>query len=203
MEMDIQVIPRVLFVILVILPILLAWLKGDQILDRIAARQKASLRNRRKRTTRALPLRKDTVRSILDAEEKCDEIDNRIAHKLGCYQDLYTQTRDSEATSLPMLADTENLLLSRESHFNSYLDIAWLQSETIEILSEEVALLREFVQLGPHQRRPSSPEPAANQLIQNLESAIRKRADVDRKLGEIGKGNSSKDTSPGFDATVG
>ena len=201
--MDIPVLTRILFALLVILPILLAWLKGDQILDRMAAKRKARRRSKRKKTTRSLPLRQDAVRSILDSEEKCDEIDSRIAHKLGSYQDLNPQSRNSEGTLLPLLADTENLLLSRESHFNSYLDIAWLQSETIEILSEEVARLREFAQLGPHQRSPSSPAPASNQLIENLESAIRKRAAVDRKLGQIGKGNSSTDTSPGFDTTVG
>ena len=195
------VLSKLLFAVLVLTPILLAWVKGDRILDFMEARRKKRRRQRRKKRTRSLPLRGDAVRSILDAEDRCDEIDARIAGSLASYQVL--QNRDREGTVLPVLLEAEHMLLSRESHFNSYLDIAWLQSETIEILSKEVSLLRNMAQLGPHQHRPAAPAGATSHLIENLEAAIRKRADVDRMLDNVGNQSADNDTGSRFDATVG
>ena len=195
------VLSKLLFAVLVLAPILLAWVKGDRILDFMEARCKKRRRQKRKKRTRSLPLREDAVRSILDAEDRCDEIDTRIAGSLASYQVL--QNRDREGTILPVLLEAEHMLLSRESHFNSYLDIAWLQSETIEILSEEVSLLRNMAQLGPHQHRPAAPAAATSHLIENLEAAIRKRRDVDRMLDNVGNQSADNDTGSSFDATVG
>ena len=195
------VLSKLLFAVLVLAPILLAWVKGDRILDFMDARRKKRRRQKRKKRTRSLPLREDAVRSILDAEDRCDEIDARIAGSLTSYQVL--QNRDREGTVLHVLSEAEHMLLSRESHFNSYLDIAWLQSETIEILSEEVSLLRNMAQLGPHQHRPAAPAAATSHLIENLEAAIRKRADVDRMLDNVGNQSADNDTGSSFDATVG
>ena len=195
------VLSKLLFAVLVLAPILLAWVKGDRILDFMEARRKKRRRQKRKKRTRSLPLREDAVLSILDAEDRCDEIDARIAGSLTSYQVL--QNRDREGTVLPVLSEAEHMLLSRESHFNSYLDIAWLQSETIEILSKEVSLLRNMAQLGPHQHRPAAPAGATSHLIENLEAAIRKRADVDRMLDNVGNQSTDNDTGSSFDATVG
>ena len=195
------VLSKLLFALLVLTPILLAWVKGDRILDFMEARGKKRRRQKRKKRTRSLPLREDAVLSILDAEDRCDEIDARIAGSLASYQIL--QNRDREGTVLPVLLEAEHMLLSRESHFNSYLDIAWLQSETIEILSKEVSLLRNMAQLGPHQHRPAAPAGATSHLIENLEAAIRKRADVDRMLDNVGNQSADNDTGSRFDATVG
>jgi len=203
LELDMPVLSQILFTLLILAPILLAWLKGDQILDRMAARRKRQQRRRRRKTTRALPLREDAVQLILESEDRSDKIDSKIAGALGSYQSHYSQGREKDGTLLPLLSETEHLLLSRESHFNSYLDIAWLQSETIEILAKEVTLLRKVAQLGPHQHQPSAPAPAANHLVENLEAAIRKRADVDRKLDAVGRELPKHGTDSRFDTTVG
>ena len=148
-------------------------------------------------------MREDAVQLIMESEDRSDEIDSKIARALGSYHSHYSQSQEREGTLLPLLSETEHLLLSRESHFNSYLDIAWLQSEIIEILAKEITMLRKVAQLGPHQHQPSAPAPATNHLIENLEAAIRKRADVDRKLDAVGRELPKHDTGSRFDATVG
>ncbi len=171
-------------IFLVVGPILLAWLKGDQILNYVIARQRQRQQRQRRKSTRALPIRDEVVQSLLEAEERRDRTDDRI-------RDLAAFQRLSEASSPPQdstatLDEVEGLLLTRESHFNAYLDIAWLQSETVELLLGEGKLLRELAGIPAHFMEKGARSPAAERLIQNLNRAANRRAEVDQRLDRIG-----------------
>ncbi len=172
-------------IFLVVGPILLAWLKGDQILNYVIARQRQRQQRQRRKSTRALPIRDEVVQSLLEAEERRDRTDDRIREALAAFQRL------SEASSPPQdstatLDEVEGLLLTRESHFNAYLDIAWLQSETVELLLGEGKLLRELAGIPAHFMEKGARSPAAERLIQNLNRAANRRAEVDQRLDRIG-----------------
>ena len=103
-------------------------------------------------------------------------------------------------------------MLVRESKFNTYLDYAWLQSETLEVLAREVALLRELADLPaeglpltqapPEPRRIMRPRPSAtDRLFANLNDAVERISKADRALKKVGPPPGRPGS--GFDATVG
>jgi hypothetical protein len=100
----------------------------------------------------------------------------------------------------------EHILLAREAHFSSYLDIAWLQSEAIEVLLQELGLLQGMAQVPPTLEPGETglrTSPAAERLLQSLERASRKREELDGRLHRVG-GQEPHDALPDrFDATVG
>ncbi|MDP6040971.1 MAG: hypothetical protein QGG64_20645, partial [Candidatus Latescibacteria bacterium] len=78
----------ILFAILFIGPILLAWFGGDQILDALATRQKHRLKRKRIRATRALPVREAVTEALLNAELRRDQIDERIGDALAAFRQV-------------------------------------------------------------------------------------------------------------------
>ncbi|MDA0746614.1 MAG: hypothetical protein O2954_08835 [bacterium] len=204
-----QIAYLILFALSLVVPILLAWLKGDQILNYIAARRQQRQRRRRQKSTRALPVREHALQTLLDAEDIRDRIDAQIGDTLEAFQKLSHSTMLSRDTT-PTIDHMEKHLLSRESHFNAYLDVAWLQSEAIVVLTQEVELLREVAGVSlTHLEEiepatPPSPSSATQRLFQNLNSATKKRAAVDRRLHTLGATTPEPPPSPStrFDATV-
>ena len=201
-----QILYPIFFICLIAGPILLAWLKGDQILDRLTAHRQQVRQRRRQRSTHALPVREKVLQKLLGAEAQRDRIDDRIGEALAAFRQLSEGWRITGSSQNSITVDEfEQILLTRESFFNTYIDIAWLQSESIELLVREVDLLRELADLPPDWPKAeatSSRTPAAQRLLQNLDSATKKRVAVDRKLNRIGP--SRPDTASGshFDATV-
>ena len=185
-----QILYPILFVFLIVGPVLLAWLKGDQILDRLAIGRRQQQQRKRRRTTRALPLRVDMVQSLLNAEAQRNQIDNRMGEALVTFRQISENGAlgPAQDTTSATLDDMEKILLARESEFNTYIDIAWLQSETIELLAQEVTFLRQMAEL-PDDQPPPAPAPASSateHLLQNLDAAVQRRAQIDRRLNLIG-----------------
>jgi hypothetical protein len=179
------------FLALAMGPIIVVWRKGDQILDHLSARRRARRMLRRQRSTRALPVREDALEALVRSEEKRDEIDHRISKDLTALRQASTTWRDSAAAyeaSGGVVDDMERILLKRESHFNTYLDIAWLQSETIELLTREVVTLREIAGVRDLEssKGPPSRMRGAERLFENLKAAERRQAEADRHLDQIG-----------------
>ena len=197
----------ILFVLLIVAPILLAWLKGDRILDRIAARRQQRRQRRRQRSIRALPIQEDTLQALIGAEERRDRTDSRIGEALAAFERLSEGWRASAAplrSSTATIDEIEKVLLFRESRFSTYIDIAWFQSETIELMIQEVELLRELAGMSPDWPgdETASLPPAAERLIQNLNRASRKRAELDRRIDRVGTARPAAEPSSHFDVTV-
>jgi len=197
----------ILFVLFIIGPILLAWLKGDTILDFLVARRHRRRQQRRQRSTRALPVRQEVLATLLDADRKRDQIDVRIGESLSAFGQLLKRQQSAFLTpqdAASVIDEMEQILLMRESYFSAYIDIAWLQSETLEQMTQEMKLLRELAELPVN--RPtvnaSFSNPAAERLLQNLDLAARKRSEVDRKLNRIGSEKAKSTSGSGFDVTI-
>lgn len=202
-----QILYSILFVLFIVGPIFLAWLKGDDILDALASRRHLRRQRRRQRSTRALPVRQEVLATLLEVDRQRDRIDARIGESLSAFRQLLKHRQSTllapqDATSV--IDEMEQILLTRESYFSTYIDIAWLQSETLEQMTQEVKLLRELAEL-PVDRpvvNASFSTPAAERLLQNLDMAARKRSEVDRKLDRIGSAKAKSASSSGFDVTI-
>lgn len=191
-----------LFVILLTGPILVAWFKGDLIIDMLAARNRQRQKNKRQKATRALPVREDVVNALLKAEAKRDQIDDHVGEALANFRQVMEEGRDliAHQAATAALDDVEQVVLSRESHFANYLDIACLQSETLDIMIEEIELLRDMAEID---RQSKASSPAAERLMGSIEEALQKRKAVDQKLNRLGSGQLEKRPDSGFDAIVG
>jgi hypothetical protein len=194
------------FVCLTAGPILIAWIKGDRILDSLARRRRIRGQLKRRRGTRALPIKSDILNALLTAEENRDRIEEQISHSLVRFRNL-PDHRAPAAERDDVLEHTAQLLLTRESRFSDYLDLAWLQSETIEVLTREIDALRKIANVGKDALKPTAVSgpaagSAAKQLLANLDAAASRRETVDRKLRDILPARESDDQSARFDATV-
>ena len=195
-----------LFACLTAGPILVAWIKGDRILDGLARRRRIRSQLKRRRATRSLPVRSDILSTLLTAEENRDRIEEEIGHSLVRFRNL-PAPRTPTAERDDVLEQTAQLLLTRESRFSEYLDLAWLQSETIEVLTREIDALRQIADVGKETLR-SAPAPgpsagsSAEQLLANLDAATNRRETVDRKLRDILPARAPNDQGARFDTTI-
>lgn len=201
-----HIVYLLLFVCLTAGPILVAWIKGDRILDGLARRRRIRGQLKRRRATRSLPVRSDILSTLLTAEENRDRIEEEIGHSLVRFRNL-PAPRTPAAERDDVLEQTAQLLLTRESRFSEYLDLAWLQSETIEVLTREVNALRQIADVGKETLRPApaprpSPGSAAEQLLANLDAATNRRETVDRKLRDILPARVPNDQGARFDTTI-
>ena len=192
-----------LLVCLTVAPILIAWTKGDRILDSLARRRRVRSQIRRRRITRSLPVRSDILEALLKAEDNRDRIEEQISHSLARFRSL--PDPGAPATERDdFLEHTAQLLLTRESRFNDYLDLAWVQSETIEVLTREADALRQIAGIGKDALKPADPPSAsaAQQLLANLDAATDRRATVDRKLRDIRPAHTAGEHGTRFDTTL-
>ncbi len=201
-----QVIYLLLLICLTIVPILLAWAKGDLILDAFARRRRIRNQLRRRRITQSLPVRTDIVEALLKAEERRDRIEERIGRSLVRFRDLPADGPE-EGHRDNIFERTGQLLLLRESKFSTYLDLAWLQSETIEVLVQEAEALRQVADIQPDALRSSQTSPPhtaspAETLLNNLDAAASRRKAVDLRLRGIGPGGGEAESPTHFDTTV-
>ena len=202
---NVQILTLLAFLVLAVAPVGIALRYGDRFLDRAAGRRRQNRKKQRRSKTERLPIRSDQVERLLEAEAKRDGLDERIAQNLSAF------AANSEARpGLDAETEVERIerdVLARESQFNTYLDYAWLQSETLEILTEEARLLRVFADLpkdglpvsqaDPVVTRPRDP---SGKLFTNLQDALTRKADADRSLRRV----VLPDPTPGsrFDATI-
>jgi hypothetical protein len=177
----------ILFVVLIIGPILLAWFKGDTLLNYFDERRQSKRQLRRQRSTRALPVRETIMDTLLQIETRRNHIEGRIGEALAHFRQATENGRALTATkaAAAILDDLENVVLSRESMFHDYLDTACLQSDTIEVMAQEVTLLREAADLDLQAATP--PTGAAMHLLETLRLAEQKRVQIDRRLNRIGQ----------------
>jgi len=179
------------FALTVIGPILLAWVFGDQVIDFVSGRRRKMERRRRRRATSSLPVREEVLKTLLDVEERRDLADDRVAEALARYREMQRSRRiDVLSARHPAtgVEGMEQILLRRESRFNAFLDLAWMQSEAIEHVTKELQLLRDLADLpatgapGKQGARPSSTE----QLLDTLNRATKRRQSIDRRIRHIG-----------------
>ncbi|MDA0712159.1 MAG: hypothetical protein O3B73_18320 [bacterium] len=177
-----------LFVTMIVGPVLLAWFKGDVLLNYLERNRKLSLQRRRARITRALPVREEVMAILLDVERKREDIEDRTARALGQFRQVTGDGRalTAHATAAVILDELEAVVLSRESLFHDYLDTACLQSDTLEAVSEEIALLRKVAE--PDMERPTPTPGAAGQIMETMRLVEKKRAEIDRRLDRLGRG---------------
>ena len=203
---NLQALTMIAFFLLALAPVGLALRYGDSLLDRFARSRRESRKRSRQKKTLALPIRSHEVERLLDAEGKRDAIDERIAASLEAFSRLSSgRSREDSETEIEKI---EQAILTRESQFNTYLDYAWLQSETLEILTEEARLLRKLADLPeeglpfpPAEPGESRPQTASDKLIAGLQDALDRKAKADGRLRQVGQ----QSQRPGgrFDATIG
>lgn len=177
----------ILFIFLIIGPICLAWFKGDALLNYLDTRKQNKMQRRRQRSTRALPVRETIMDTLLQVETRRDQIEGKIGESLALFRQVTENGRALTAhkAAAAVLDDLENVVLARESLFETYLDTACLQSETIETLTEEVSLLREAAELDRHNL--DQPSGAALDLLASLQDAENKRVQIDQRLHRLGR----------------
>jgi len=192
-----------IFLLLVIGPVALAWFKGEQLLDYLSRRQRQRQMQNRQRTTRTLPVRETAIESLLAAEYRRNQIDDRIAEVLAQFRQTLENGRAFSASpqTLATLDEIEQVTLLRESQFSKVLDIAGLQSEVIEVRTGEVDMLH---QLFEHIRptTPEAPTQAKAHLLATLDHAIQKRIQIDQQLNRFHPRTSSSASTTGFDVTI-
>ena len=176
-----------LFFVLIVGPIWLAWSKGDVLLNHIDTRRQFKQQRRRQRSTRALPVRETVLDTLLQVETRRDDIEDRMGDALALFREVTANGRALTAhkAAAAILDDLENVVLSRESLFDTYLDTACLQSDTIQSTIQEIALLREATTLDDHVLE--QPTGAAQHLIETLRQAEQKRAQIDQRLQRLGQ----------------
>lgn len=184
-----QIVFIFIFAFLILFPVFLAWLKGDQILDHIQALRQQIRKHQRHRSTYTLPVRKKVLENLLETETQQDQIDDNIRGTLVAFRQLSeNRSIPDSSQNLIVVDELEKILLTRESYFNKYIDMAWLQSKTLELLIREVDLLRRLADLPagwPEEKNESFNTPPAQRLLQNLNIATKKRAAADHKLNNI------------------
>ena len=175
-----------LFAVLIVGPVLLAWFKGEALLNYFEVRKQAQQQRRRQRTTRALPVRETVMDTLLQVETKRDQIEDNIGEALAHFRQVTENGRALTAhkAAAVILDDLENVVLSRESLFENYLDTACVQSDTIETLTQEIKLLREVASLD--RNASEQPTGAAVHLLETLRQAEQKRAQIDQRLHRLG-----------------
>ncbi|MFT5366924.1 MAG: hypothetical protein ACI8V2_001874 [Candidatus Latescibacterota bacterium] len=176
-----------LFFILIVGPILLAWLKGDALLNYFELRRQLKHQRRRQRSTRALPVRETIMGTLLQVETRRDDIEDRIGEALARFRQVTANGRALTAykAAAGILDDLEKVVLARESLFDDYLDTACLQSDTIETITQEVVLLREAAELD--RNVSAQPTGAALHLLETLQQAEQKRVQIDQRLHRLGR----------------
>lgn len=176
----------ILFLVLILGPILLAWFKGEVLLNFFEGRRQTQQQRRRQRSTRALPVRETIMDTLLQVETQRDHIEDRIGESLALFRQVTENGRALTAhkAAAAILDDLENVVLSRESLFHNYLDTACVQSDTIETLTQEIALLREAALLDRNvSEQPTGP---VLHLMETLRQAEQKRAQIDQRLHRLG-----------------
>jgi hypothetical protein len=183
-------------IIITVAPLFVAFRFGDRILDGLSRRSRQSKKSVRRRRTQSLPIHDEEIVRLLGAEGRREQLDESIAKNLGAFARL-PSTRSQEDSETELEA-TERAILDKESQFGVYLDYAWLQSETLEVLSEEARLLRQLADLPeeglpatasdwqPTKRDTAMPASAVDKLLANLQRAQERKTIVDRKLKSVG-----------------
>jgi hypothetical protein len=175
-----------LFVALIALPIFLALWRGGSLVDALVERRSRRVSKRRRRSTRALPVRKEVMEALLRAEDRREEIETRIGTRLAAFARLGPAGPSDLSAADSLLLETEQAILRREATFADYLDAASLQSETIELLLHEVATLRQFAGVDVAAvPAAESAGVAQRKLIASLDRASRRRAQADRNLQQL------------------
>ena len=201
-----QVLIMIAFILLTLAPVGIALRYGDSLLNQFARRRRQSKKRTRLKKTRSLPIRSDQIERLLDAEDKRDALDERIGASLEAFSSLSSgRSREDSETEIERV---EHAILARESQFNAYLDYAWLQSETLELLGEEARLLRKLADLpeeglpvSPVEPGESRPRTSSDKLIASLQDALDRKSIADQGLRQVGR----QHQGPGgrFDATIG
>ena len=160
----------------------------------------------RLRSTRRLPVREDVLQRLMKGDARLDQLEQQIADSLQQLSRLpHPSTSNRLVDAAKVVQSMEAPLLTRESHFNTYLDAAWLQSETIDLLTGEIDLLKQMAEIPSQTPVPrSAPATSASErLLQNLEQARKKRVSIDYKLNNLGsKTKSPATTGTRFDTTL-
>jgi hypothetical protein len=178
-----DLITILVFTFLAVAPLAIAIRYGDRMLDELSRRRRQRKKVTRQRKTRSLPIRSEEIDRLLAAEGKRDAVDDSIAQSLEALARLSTlQPREDSESEIE---EIEQAILANESQFSVYLDYAWFQSETLEVLSEEARLLRQLADL---------PENGLPVLARGEQD---RRSKADQKLSRIGHVPGSR-----FDATV-
>ena len=204
-----------LFIALIVGPVVLAWSYGEKLLDHFTTRRRDQVRKRRRRSTQALPIREEAIDSLLGAERKREAIEDRIGEALSAFRQTDPVEVGNSDLAETALEEIEQAVLHRESRFSAYLDCAWMQSETIELLTREAELLRTLADLpkggfGSARNRPPRPQrkrfvqSPTEKLLDNLRKAVEKRAGVDLKLQTLRPRSDPNAESAGtnFDASI-
>ena len=202
-----NILTALTFLLLAASPMFIALRYGDRLLDRFARKRRLRRRKTRHKKTRALPIRSNEIERLIQAEQNRDDLDERIATNLEAFARLPQNPAREQTESV--IEEVEQDILAREAKFNAYLDYAWLQSETVELLAEEARLLREIADLPreglPLTRTdpPASPraKSSSDKLFANLQDAMDRKSKADRALGQVGKPPSAPGSR--FDAIIG
>ena len=185
----------ILLLLLAVGPVYLAWSRGDTILNSLDSRRRRRRMMARLRSTRRLPVREDVLQRLMKGDARLDQLEQQIADSLQQLSRLpHPSTSNRLVDAAKVVQSMEAPLLTRESHFNTYLDAAWLQSETIDVLDREIELLREVAGLSRDWpdleaagEKPSEAEtPAAEKLKNSLREVARRRQSLDQRLRSIG-----------------
>jgi hypothetical protein len=198
-----EIITLLAFVALAVAPLALAMRYGDRMLDALSRRKRERKKISRQRKTRSLPIRAEEANRLLVAEEQRNALDDRIAEGLEAFARLSSVQLNHEPEE--EIEAIEQTILANESRFSIYLDYAWFQSETLEVLTEEARLLRLLADLpeeglrvsSSDQPREEKPRSAADKLIASLQDALNRKSKAEKGLGQIGK---QKGTH--FDVTI-
>ena len=199
------------FILLVTGPIVVALVFGGRLLDRVERNRATQRRRRRSQTTRALPIQTESIDALLRSEVSREDLDDRVAQALEAFRALSRHPPAPVEASENTLREVEQAILQRESHFVTYLDLAQIQSETIEILRHEVSLLRDMADIRTHSigarssrsestgNRGRSPDPG-DLLRSSIESAVKKRELADQKMRGLRTPGGSIDLTIGDEA---
>ena len=198
-----EIITLLAFVALAIAPLALAMRYGDRMLDELSRRKRERKKISRQRKTRSLPIRAEEANRLLVAEEQRNALDDRIAEGLEAFARLSSVQLNHESEE--EIEAIEQTILANESRFSIYLDYAWFQSETLEVLTEEARLLRLLADLpeeglrvsSSDQPREEKPRSAADKLIASLQDALNRKSKAEKGLGQIGKHKGTH-----FDVTI-
>ena len=206
-----DILTAALFILLAFCPIVVALRFGDTLLNGLANRRRLTRRRVRQRKTQALPIRRDEVNRLMRAEDARDKQDEAIASNLEAFARLPQNTLTGEDVEA-VISQIEQDVLTRESRFNAFLDYAWLQSESIELMSNEVRLLRKLADL-PEEGLPAAPmtspgtprreRSASDKLMASLRCALDRKSRADKELRRIGAPPPSSPPGSRFDTTIG
>jgi hypothetical protein len=101
-----------LFFILIVGPILLAWLKGDALLNYFELRRQLKHQRRRQRSTRALPVRETIMGTLLQVETRRDDLEKVVLARESLFDD-YLDTACLQSDTIETI--TQEVVLLREA----------------------------------------------------------------------------------------